>query len=156
MIISQLSFYVGQPVVDFDFFQTTKAGDTFSVADCAAAPALFYADWATRSARHSQMSMPIGDGCSHGLPLHGRWTRRGHIVHSSHSVRPIVTDHKEEKGVVNWSWGRKTRYAAQQCAAADVKTATRFCRGCAWALDGQLVERRNGNRHKAIFTPRLY
>ena len=24
MIISQVSFYVGQPVADFDFFQTTK------------------------------------------------------------------------------------------------------------------------------------
>ena len=35
-------------------------------------------------------------GCSRGLLLHGRWTRRGHIVHSFHSVRPTVTDLKEE------------------------------------------------------------
>src|SRR5439155_26414854 len=78
------------------------AGDIFSLADCAAAPALFYADWAHPSARYSQMSLPIGDGCSRGLPLHGRWTRRGHIVHSSHSVRAIVT----EKGVDKGSWQR--------------------------------------------------
>ena len=34
----------------------------------------------------------IGDGCSHGLPLRGPWTRRGHIVHCFPSVRPTVTD----------------------------------------------------------------
>src|SRR5438128_8724710 len=50
------------------------------------------------------MSTPIADGCSRGLPLRERWTRRGHIVHSSHSVRPTVTDHKEEKRVANILW----------------------------------------------------
>jgi glutathione S-transferase len=38
------------------------AGDTFSLADCAAAPALFW------------------------------WTRRAHIVHFFHSARRIVTE----------------------------------------------------------------
>jgi len=71
------------------------AGDIFSLADCAAAPALFYADWAHPIGKAFSNVAPIGDGCSHGLPLRGRWTRRGHIVRSSHSVRPTVTDHNE-------------------------------------------------------------
>jgi glutathione S-transferase len=51
-----LALVVGQPVVDFDFAyrwlddampgREWAAGDAFSLADCAAAPALFYADWA--------------------------------------------------------------------------------------------------------------
>lgn len=42
---------------------------------------------------HPFASYCQGDGCSRGLPLRERWTRRGHIVHSSRSVRPTVTDH---------------------------------------------------------------
>jgi hypothetical protein len=89
-------------------------------------PRCFTPTGPTRSARYSQMPMLIGDGCSHGLPLHWQWTKRGHIAHSSHSVRPTVTDHKEEKGVANSSWWRKTRYATQPTPCSGRRGSSLF------------------------------
>jgi glutathione S-transferase len=39
-------------------------GDTFSLADCAAAPSLFYADWSHPIDRAFATCAPIGSACS--------------------------------------------------------------------------------------------
>ncbi|OWK23823.1 hypothetical protein AJ87_30510 [Rhizobium yanglingense] len=46
-------------------------GDSFTMADCAAAPALFYAETLVPSATTSRSSAPITNACSSGRPLRG-------------------------------------------------------------------------------------
>ncbi len=65
------------------------AGETFTLADCAAAPSLFYADWYRRFRRRSRRCARTARNCS---PAH-RWRaasrRRARIATSSRSARRI-------------------------------------------------------------------
>lgn len=54
------------------------AGDTFSLADCAAAPALFYADWAH----------PIGEAFSNVRAYRGRLLARPSFARAVDEARP--------------------------------------------------------------------
>src|SRR5258708_27972928 len=72
--------------------RTGAEGDGFSVADCAAAPALFYADWAHRIGEAFPLCGAIAPVYS---PVHrsrAPWTRRGPIAPSFRSARPTGTD----------------------------------------------------------------
>jgi glutathione S-transferase len=53
-------------------------GDNFSLADCAAAPALFYADW----------THPIDDGFSHARSYRNRLLRRPSFARAVKEARP--------------------------------------------------------------------
>lgn len=60
------------------------AGDTFSVADCAAAPSLFYADWVHE--------IPAAFDCSRGRQSRKRWTKRGPTGTSFRPARRTGTE----------------------------------------------------------------
>jgi glutathione S-transferase len=61
--------------------RTWAAGEAFSLADCAAAPALLYADWTyPRSRRNSPTSTPIARAFCSAHPMRAPSTKRGPIV----------------------------------------------------------------------------
>ena len=70
------------------------AGDAFTLADAAAAPALFSPTGRTRLARIARHSGPIAHGCSRGPRLPAASRRRVRIGASSRLVRLIGTDAK--------------------------------------------------------------
>src|SRR3546814_17671493 len=52
----------------------------FSLADCAAAPSLFYADWVFRFRRNMRNCVPIARDCSRTRAFHAASRRRGRKI----------------------------------------------------------------------------
>ena len=62
-------------------------GADFSLADCGAAPFLFYADWTHEIDPDTRTCAPIARACLPGPRSSGPWTRRGHTAATSRWVR---------------------------------------------------------------------
>jgi glutathione S-transferase len=72
--------------------QAWASGSTFSLADCSAAPALFYADWVHPSAIDFREFSPTAAGFLLGPLSPVSLMRRVHSASSSHRERRIGTD----------------------------------------------------------------
>ncbi len=80
--------------------RTWAAGDHFSLADCAAAPSLFYADWVHPIPERSATCAPIAPVCWRGRRLRAPSTRGGRIVRSFRPARRTATDKEQQNGCV--------------------------------------------------------
>ena len=67
------------------------AGEEFSMADCAAAPSLLYADWSTRFRPGSHAPGNIGPSCWLGRHSPGPWRKGVRIALTSRSALLIET-----------------------------------------------------------------
>ena len=109
------------------------AGDAFSLADCAAAPSLFYADWVHPIDPRSRTCSPTAGGCSRGRRSRAPSTRRGPIARSSRSARPTATE--EAQAVEFWfefasTYSYPGRDAHRALARAAGGRASRGGRSC--------------------------